>query len=173
VRGPFAGPGWLGPTVGFFAGAVAVSILGGPLLLGLLLGGLVALLWHPFRRDPPWRLGGRRAWRQRILRGVSFLRTVRQLRRAVPVPHASGSNVSPLHHQRQAARFDAVFRVRCELISERLQVWHASDTGRAYEVFPRDSYPEARPGDEGWLSFENGRARIRPIVGTESERLLN
>jgi len=174
VRGLFAGPGWWGPTAGFFAGALVVSILGGPLLLGLLLGGAVALLWHPLRRNPPWLPGGRRAWRQRFLDGGSLLRRVRQLRRATRPPTASAApNVSPLHHQRQAARFDAVFRVRCEVVTERLQVWHASDTGRAYEVLARDSYPHAQPGDEGWLSFENGRARIRPIAGAEPERLLN
>jgi hypothetical protein len=127
-------------------------------------------VWHPVRRDPPWTARGRRAWRLRGANSLALWRAARQLRRAGPIVV---TRVDPAQHQRQAARFDAVIRVRCEIVSERLQVWHASDTGRAYEVFARDSYPEARPGDAGWLSFEGGRPRIRAIREAQPERLLN
>jgi len=76
---------------------------------------------------------------------------------------------------RAAARFDAAFRVRCEVVGERFQVWHSTDTGRAYEVAPRDAPAEAHPGAEGWLSFEGGRPRVHPWSepGATGERLLN
>jgi hypothetical protein len=52
-----------------------------------------------------------------------------------------------------------------------MQVWHSTDTGRAYEVALPDGPAGAFPGDEGWLSFEGGRPRVRR--GATVERLLN
>ena len=173
MKNPLAGPGWLGPTAGAFAAAVAVSVLGGPLLLGLLAAVAVALLWHPLRRNPPWTRRGRLAWQQRAARTAAFARAASRLRRAVHPTGAPVVQVSFGYHRHDAQRFDAVIRVRCEIVSDRLQVWHASDTGRAYEVFTRDSYPDALPGDEGWLSFEGGRPRVRPIREVQPERLIN
>lgn len=169
------GPGWMGPMLGFFAGALAVSLLGGPLLLGLLAGALVYGGWHPLRHNPPWTRRGRGVWRERFARGLTLWRAARQLRRGargVSVHSSSTVRVVPLY-QREATRYDAVIRVRCEHLSERLQVWHASDTGRAYEVLSRDSYPQASLGVEGWLSFEGGRPRVRPTEAPLPERTLN
>jgi hypothetical protein len=97
----------------------------------------------------------------------------RRLRTAPPPPW-DGQAVDPAD-ARAAARFDAAFRVRCEVVGERFQVWHSTDTGRAYEVAPRDAPADALPGDEGWLSFDGGRPRVRPWSepGTTGERLLN
>jgi hypothetical protein len=174
------GSSWLGPTAAFFAGAALVSVLGGPLLVGLLAGGVAAVSWRPLRRDPPWTVTGRAAWRARAAlltegaRAWGLLwRHWRQARTAVP-PAWEGPAVDPAD-ARAAARFDAAFRVRCEVVGERFQVWHSTDTGRAYEVAPRDAPADALPGNEGWLSFEGGRPRVRPWAepGAAGERLLN
>jgi len=174
------GSTWFGPMVAFFAGAALVSILGGTLLVGLLVGGAAALAWRPLRRDPPWTARGRVAWRARataLAQGArawgSLWRHWRRLRTAPPPPW-DGQAVDPAD-ARAAARFDAAFRVRCEVVGERFQVWHSTDTGRAYEVAPRDAPADALPGDEGWLSFDGGRPRVRPWAepGATGERLLN
>jgi len=176
-----AGAAWLAPMAAFFAGAVLVSAVDGPLLLGLLAGGAAAFAYHPLRRDPPWTARGRAAWAVRLAAAGAAARLgthlLRSLRRgpaepwveAAPGPARSAS-VDPVH-RRDAARFDAVFRVRCEVVTARLQVWHATDTGRAFEVALRDAPVDARPGDEGWLSFRGGRPTVRP--GATVERLLN
>jgi len=177
------GASWLGPTAAFFAGAALVSVLGGPLLVGLLAGGAAALAWRPLRRDPPWTVRGRAAWRARaaaLAEGTrawgSLWRHWRLLRKPPPAweEDAVDPAVDPAD-ARAAARFDAAFRVRCEVVGERFQVWHSTDTGRAYEVAPRDAPADALPGDEGWLSFDGGRPRVRPWSdpGAASERLLN
>ncbi len=180
VRGGL-GSTWLAPLSAFFAGAVLVSALGGPLLLGLLVGAAAAFAYRPLRRDPPWTVRGRAAWRARFVAVVGAARVgsslVRSLRRRPPEPWldadpdaAGAPRVDPVH-AREAARFDAAFRVRCEVVAARVQVWHSTDTGRAYEVALRDAPRDARPGDEGWLSFQGGRPTVRP--GATVERLLN
>lgn len=163
----------------FFGGAALVSVAGGPLLVGLLVGGGVALAWRPLRRDPPWTARGRAAWRSRAVVALEALRMGGSLwrnwrREATPAPEWREHVVDPAD-ARAAARFDAAFRVRCEVVGERFQVWHSTDTGRAYEVAPHDAPADAAPGDEGWLSFERGRARVRPWSGPAggNERLLN
>lgn len=175
-----SGSSWLGPAAAFFAGAALVSVLGGTLFVGLLVGGAAALAWRPLRRDPPWTARGRAAWRTRgaaLAEGVrawgSLWRHWRRLRTAPP-PAWEEHTVDPAD-ARAAARFDAAFRVRCEVVGERFQVWHSTDTGRAYEVAPRDAPADALPGDEGWLSFEGGRPRVRPWSEPAAtvERLLN
>ena len=152
--------------VGFFAGVVLVSVLGGPLLLGLLVGALAAVLARPLRRDPPWTRAGRAAWRGRMRRVASVIHLVRvQSTRRGGV---GGVWVDP-RHARSAERFDAVLRVRCEAVGERTQVWHADGTGRAFEVAPNDAPLGTAVGDEGWLHVEGGRARVRPLA----PRVLN
>jgi len=163
----------------FFGGAVVVSAVGGPLLLGIVVGGVAALVWRPVRRDPPWTARGRAAWRTRLAAGLAgaraWTRLLRSLRGGSAQPWVGtdegfARSVDPTD-AREAARFDAAFRVRCEAVTSRVQVWHSTDTGRAYEVALRDAPEGVRPGDEGWLSFDGGRPRVRP--GATIERLLN
>jgi len=164
----------------FFAGAALVSVLGGPLLVGLVAGGALALGYRPLRRDPPWSARGRAAWRARAATWAEAWRAGAQLRRlwrgaARPVETdldmEGATRVDPAA-ARAAARFDAAFRVRCEFVGDRFQVWHSTDTGRAYEVVPRDAPAQVAVGDEGWLSFEAGRPRVRPWAGPP-QRVLN
>ncbi len=173
------GSSWLAPMVAFFGGAVLVSLVGGPLLVGLLVGGVAALAWRPLRRDPPWTVRGRAAWRSRAALATEAARASglvwRHWRRSTAAAPAWREHVVDPADARAAARFDAAFRVRCEVVGERFQVWHSTDTGRAYEVAPCDAPAAAAPGDEGWLTFEGGRARVRPWADTAAapERLLN
>jgi hypothetical protein len=162
----------------FFLGAVVVSALGGPLLVGLLVGGLAAWALPVLRRTPPWTPRGRAAWRARGASVASALRLGRAwwtMARAGRRPWpggAGGASTSGAPDEadpwvvdavdaREAARFDAAFAVRCEVVSDRLQVWHSTDTGRAYEVDVRRAPADARPGDAGWLAFEDGRPSVR------------
>lgn len=166
----------------FFVGSVAVSAMGGPLLVGLVVGALAAGAWGPFRRDPPWTVGGRARWWARGAGALAAARAAaatwsllrQRQRHSGERPARSASGVDPADTS-AARRFDAVFRVRCEVVGERFQVWHSVDTGRAYEVAPWDAPSDARPGAEGWLSFDGGRASIRGLRHGEEpgERLLN
>lgn len=173
---------WVGPMTAFFLGSLVVSLLNGPLIVGLIVGAAAAWAWGPLRRDPPWTARGRARWAHL---GASMVATVRAatmawrtLRSPSPVRGTDrvrpGREVDP-SDARVASRFDAVLRVRCEVVGERFQVWHSVDTGRAYEVAPWDAPSDARPGAEGWLSFDGGRARIRAVTSSEDggRRLLN
>jgi hypothetical protein len=173
------GASWIPPMTVFFGAAVLVSVLGGPLLLGLLVGAAAALVWRPLRRDPPWTARGRAAWRGRaaaVSIGARAGGQLLRLLRGVGQPSRDGPHppyVRPVDpaDARTAARFDAAFRVRCEVVTARMQVWHSTDTGRAYEVALRDGPASALPGDEGWLSFDGGRPKVR--LEATVERLLN
>jgi hypothetical protein len=168
----------------FFAGAVLVSALGGPVLVGLIVGGLAAWLVPTAFRAPPWTPGGRAAWRARgrslatlARAGRAWWALARRARGGDPYatrPPVNGADagwaVDP-NDARDGARFDAAFAVRCEVVTERLQVWHSTDTGRAYEIDPRRAPTEARPGDLGWLAFEAGRPRVR--LERDRSRVLN
>lgn len=169
----------------FFAGAVLVSALGGPLLLGLLVGGLAAWLGPALASGPPWTPRGRAVWRARAGAGAALGRAARAwwgLARRAPGargvdpggPRVGGPGdpwaVDPVD-ARDGARFDAAFAVRCEVVTPRVQVWHSTDTGRAYEVDPRRAPADARPGDAGWLAFEGGRPRVR--AEADRPRVLN
>jgi hypothetical protein len=166
----------------FFAGAVLVSALGGPVLVGLLVGGLAAWLVPAAFRAPPWTARGRAVWRARGgalatlgRAGRAWWALARRGRGVDPFgSHASADGADAgwtvdARDAREAARFDAAFAVRCEVVTDRLQVWHSTDTGRAYEIDARRAPAEARPGDLGWLAFEGGRPRVR----IERERVLN
>lgn len=184
-------PGWAPAMASFFLGAVLVSAVGGPLLVGLLVGALAAW-WAPaLLRDPPWTARGRFAWRARLAAVATLGRAARAwwalARRAGPFAGRGGDpfaapgggepgtggapwTVDPAD-ARTAARFDAAFAVRCEVATARVQVWHSTDTGRAYEVDPRSAPADARPGDLGWLAFEGGRPRVR--LEADRGRVLN
>lgn len=169
------GSGWPLAMLAFFVGATLVSALGGPLLVGLLVGGLAAWLLPAVRRSPPWTPGGRAAWRARLgtlallgRAGRTWWALLRMRgRRGAPAP---GWTVDP-SDAHDAARFEAAFAVRCEVVTPRLQVWHSTDTGRAYEVDARRAPASARPGDLGWLAFEGGRPHVR--LDREHTRVLN
>ena len=171
-------PAWAPAMAAFFGGAVLVSALGGPVLVGLLVGGLAAWALPVLMRAPPWTPRGRAAWRARGASAASVLRfgrawwtMARAGRRSWPggpggaptggAPDAGDPWVVDVVDAREAARFDAAFKVRCEVVSDRLQVWHSTDTGRAYEVDVRRAPVDARPGDVGWLAFEGGRPSVR------------
>jgi hypothetical protein len=168
----------------FFAGAVLVSALGGPVLVGLIVGGLAAWLVPSVMRAPPWTARGRAVWRARggalaalvgaARAGWSWMRRAGAQRadatRAAPGREDAPWAVDPADAQ-AGARFDAAFTVRCEIVTERLQVWHSTDTGRAYEVDVRRAPADARPGDLGWLAFEGGRPRVR--AEHDRARVLN
>ncbi len=164
----------------FFAGAVLVSALGGPVLVGLLVGGLAAWVLPMAFRAPPWTPGGRAAWRARGATLVALGRAGRAwwalARRGRKADFfgsrgpGSAGTVDPAD-AREGARFDAAFPVRCEVVTERLQVWHSTDTGRAYEIDLRRAPAEARAGDLGWLAFESGRPRVR--LERDRSRVLN
>lgn len=179
-----AWPSWAPAMGAFFAGTVLVSALGGPLLVGLLVGALAAWLLPMTLRAPPWTARGRGVWRARSSAFASLGRTARAWwalsrrgrgtdpfgSRARPDDGVAGWSVDP-SDARDGARFDAAFPVRCEVVTERLQVWHSTDTGRAYEIDPRRAPAEARPGDLGWLAFEAGRPRVR--LERDRSRVLN
>lgn len=178
-----AWPSWAPAMAAFFAGAVLVSALGGPVLVGLLVGGLAAWLVPMTFRAPPWTPRGRAVWRARgnalgvVGRAArTWWALARRNRRfepygsGAPVEGEGAWTVDP-NDAREAARFDAAFSVRCEVVTDRLQVWHSTDTGRAYEVDLRRAPAEARPGDLGWLAFEAGRPRVR--LERDRSRVLN
>lgn len=179
-----AWPSWAPAMGAFFAGSVLVSALGGPVLVGLLVGGLAAWLVPMAFRAPPWTPRGRAVWRARghafgvVGRAArAWWALARRGRRVdpfgsrMPVDDVeAGWTVDP-NDAREGARFDAAFPVRCEVVTERLQVWHSTDTGRAYEVDLRRAPAEARPGDLGWLAFEAGRPRVR--LERDRSRVLN
>ncbi len=168
----------------FFAGAVLVSALGGPVLVGLIVGGLAAWLVPMTFRAPPWTPRGRAVWRARgsalggLARGArAWWALARPGRQAgpyasrAPVDDADVAWTVDPNDAREGARFDAAFAVRCEVVTDRLQVWHSTDTGRAYEIDLRRAPAEARPGDLGWLAFEAGRPRVR--IERDRSRVLN
>ena len=179
-----AWPSWAPAMGAFFAGSVLVSALGGPVLLGLLVGGLAAWFVPLTFRAPPWTPRGRAVWRARGTALGTLSRAGRAwwslARRGRGVdPYGSrapvddvdpGWTVDP-NDARDGARFDAAFAVRCEVVTERLQVWHSTDTGRAYEIDLRRAPAEARAGDLGWLAFEAGRPRVR--LERDRSRVLN
>ena len=127
----------------FFAGAALVSVMEGPLWLGLLVGGLTAWLgWRGTGGSfPNWPgIGG-------LGRRPSFA--------------TSGRPWAQPEDEPDPMEAKAAFRVRCEVVTPRVQVWHSIDTGRAYELTPDRAPADARPGDVAWLSFDRGRPRVQ------------
>lgn len=165
-------PPWL---IAMFAGVLAAAAAGaagtGPLLALLAAAAAGAIVLRALR-DRPWTPAGRAAWQRSARRWADLARRLgRRLgpRRAPPgrrdaaeapgtppwVPPGSPRTVpdSP-----PAARVP----VRCEVATERLQVWHSTVTRRAYEVPAEHGLEGARPGALADLVFERGRPRVVP-----------
>jgi hypothetical protein len=171
-------PHWL---VSMFVGLLAVAVLGSlgaPALVALLGGVAAGFVAHRSRRDPPWTAAGRRrgrdAWRgardrTRALRRwwVDRSRSRRPFGggRSSPEggwPGGPGSSWTEprVEEPEPIEPRGSVVTVRCEIVTDRLQVWHSTDTGRAYEVPRERGLPSAAPGDLGSLTFEGGRPRV-------------
>jgi hypothetical protein len=159
-----------------FAGmlaAAAVGALGANAFVAFVAavtGGLVA--WRAVHA-PPWTPAGRaawvaeaRGWRQAGARLASMLRARRTGTRWSP-PGGAGdaawgpAAAPPAPEVAPGARV----AVRCEVATERVQVWHSMATRRAYEVPSERGLPGAEPGTEADLVFERGRPRVvrRPL----------
>jgi hypothetical protein len=171
-------PPWLvSMFVGVFA-AAGVGALGGSSLVALLIGGGAGLLALRLRLDPPWRPPGRRRWRERLLAlrgaGRALVHLVQSTARRSAVgpftpPGAPGEGSwDPRNSSRtyvpgddEPARRGGAIAVRCELVTPTIQVWHSTETGRAYEVQAARGLVGARAGDLAVLTYEGGRPRIR------------
>lgn len=145
----------------FFVGTLLMAALQAPIVLGLLVGGAAALMVGSRGQWPRWRLRAQQAWLALRL----FASQWGSPRRAPASGASARAWTTTSTHD--ARRFDAGFPVRCEVVTTRVQVWHAHATGRAYEVRVDDGPAGAQPGDEGYLTFEAGRPRVR------SQRTLN
>jgi hypothetical protein len=173
-------PHWL---IAMFAGLLGAALLGrtgAPALAAVLFGALVGMGALRLLRDPPWTLAGRRGWRAlatRLLRSVASLRQRWRARGGggVVVPPTpvrgwpggpgsawtgAASDARPPRPPDQATMPGAEVTVRCEVVTGRLQVWHSTDTGRAYEVPAERGLAGAAPGDVGLLRFERGKPRV-------------
>ena len=159
-------PPWL---IAMFVGVVAAGAAGGAgahalvALLAALVAGVVSLR---VLRDPPWSARGRAAWRrsaQRWSRSLGTLLASRSAAREWSTGMPTGSHVPPVQAgdaRPPDARPGSRIPVRCEIATERLQVWHSTTTQRAYEVTAERGLVGARPGSVGDLVFERGRPRV-------------
>lgn len=159
-------PQWL---IAMFVGVVAAGAAGGAgahVLVALLAALVVGVVSLRVLRDPPWSGRGRAAWRRSAERWSRSLTTLLSSRRAVRgwstgVP--TGSHVPPVEAgdaRPPDARPGSRIPVRCEIATERIQVWHSTTTQRAYEVTAERGLAGARPGSMGDLIFERGRPRV-------------
>ena len=151
----------------FAAGAAGALGAGGFVaLIAAVLVGFVALR---SLRDPPWTVRGRRAWRASLRRwrglfvGLAGRATAGRPRPDAGRGHGATwapppSAPSPTPEATTGGRLG----VRCEVATERLQVWHSTTTQRAYEVPAERGLPNAYPGALGDLVFERGRPRVVP-----------
>jgi hypothetical protein len=171
-------PSWLVSMFVGLGGAALVGALGGSGLLALVVGAACGFLAHRFRHDPPWRGYGRRRWRERFRRarssGAALARVLQALaRRSAAGPFSvpngprgprgsrdaeTGERSDPAS-ARQAAERGAI-PVRCELVTGTMQIWHSTETGRAYEVAAERGIAGARPGDVASITFSGGRPRV-------------
>lgn len=157
-------PHWL---IASFVGVLAAAALGGRganafvALLAAVAAGLIALR---ALRDPPWTAVGRARWRWSFASWGALARALVAARRPwpsrpvdwptpdAPPPHGA----APVPDVAPGARLP----VRCEVVTERLQVWHSTLTHRAYEVPVDRGLADATPGMVADLVFERGRPRI-------------
>jgi hypothetical protein len=171
-------PAWLVSMFVGLVGAALVGALGGSSLLALLVGAACGLFAHRFRHDPPLRADGRRRWRERFRRtrssGAALARVLQVLARrsaAGPFSVPSDHRAPPPSHDpdtgdwhRPASAPRAPERgpipVRCEFVTRSIQVWHSTETGRAYEVAAERGIADARPGDVAAITFDGGRPRV-------------
>jgi hypothetical protein len=159
------------------AGVLAAAIVGGlgaSAAVAVVVAVAVGLLTQRLRRDRPWTRDGRRRWRQAAHQARAWLEMGRRLWRARPSrpvrpswvggdsPTAGASGWHPEDGEEPTG---TPITVRCEVVTPRVQVWHSTDTGRAYEVAPERGLPGALPGDLASLAFERGRPRVvrRPL----------
>jgi hypothetical protein len=172
-------PPWLVSMFVGLLGSAFLGAVGSPALVALVGGVVVGLLAHRARRDPPWTAAGRGRWRAAWRAGGSRLGDLaawwrRRARggagafgradRAPPAGGWPGGPGSAWSVPRSDAPSEPEPRgqvtVRCEVVTARFQVWHSTDTGRAYEVSVERGLVDAVPGDLGTLTFEGGRPRV-------------
>ncbi len=159
-----------------FAGVLAAAAAGGlgaGALVALLAAVAVGLLALRSLRDPPWTVRGRRAWALGARRWRDLVRAF-----AARSSEARGRGPAGGNWRRPTSGADrwppaappvppevmpgGRIPVRCEVATERLQVWHSTVTQRAYEVSPERGLADAEPGVVADLLFEQGRPRVVP-----------
>ena len=153
---------------GVFA-AGAAGALGAGAFVALLATVLVGFVALRSLRDPPWTLHGRRAWQASLRRwrglfaGLAGRTTARRPGSGAGRGHgADWAPPPPAASPPPGATTGGRLGVRCEVATERLQVWHSTTTQRAYEVPAERGLPNAYPGALGDLVFERGRPRVVP-----------
>ena len=160
-------PSWL---IAMFVGVGAAALAGGAganAFTALVAAVAAGLLAQRVQRDPPWTVTGRAAWRRSW---AAWSRGARGLLRARRVPPGWAGQDDPAYvppvqagaSSSPEARAGGRVPVRCEVVTDRLQVWHSTVTQRAYEVPSERGVPGARPGSLGELVFERGRPRVVP-----------
>ncbi len=147
------------------AAAGALGAGGFVALLAAVVGGFAA--WRVMLA-PPWTPQGRAAWaaagrrRRQALAGLARLVRTRRAGGAWTPP--TGSSAPPWASEPSPPAPDVApgtrVAVRCEVATERIQVWHSMATRRAYEVPPERGLEGAAPGTEAELVFERGRPRV-------------
>ncbi len=161
-----------------FAGVLAAAAAGGlgaNALVALLAAIVVGLVALRSLRDPPWTTRGRRAWRAswqrwRDLvqafsarsRGAGRVRSGGRSWRDRPVGDVADGPPPAAPYGPPEVRPGSRVPVRCEVATERLQVWHSTATQRAYEVPAERGLAGATPGVVADLVFERGRPRVLP-----------
>ena len=166
-------PPWL---IAMFAGMLAAAAAGGVgangfvALVAAVTGGLLA--WRVVHA-PPWTRAGRaawvaaaRGWRQVLTRLASVARARRAGAGWSPPGGAGDAAWGPVAAPPPPeVAPGARVAVRCEVATDRVQVWHSMSTRRAYEVPSERGLPGAEPGTEADLVFERGRPRVlrRPL----------
>jgi len=161
-------PPWLIAAFVGVLGAALAGAAGANAFMAVLAAGVSGFVGWRVLRDPPWTSLGRRRWRQmlagwlwrlrRMLARVSWSRASESAWRrdvdltGAPPPHAV---VAP-----PDVPAGGRVPVRCEVATERLQVWHSMTTSRAYEVPVDRGIAGAQPGAVADLVFERGRARV-------------
>ena len=152
-----------------FAGVLAAAAAGAlgaggfVALLAAVLGGFAA--WRVVLA-PPWTPHGRAAWaaaarrRRQAFGGLAGLLRARRAGGAWAPPPGSSAHPWASPPPPPDVPPGARVPVRCEVATERVQVWHSMTTRRAYEVPPERGLEGALPGTEAELVFERGRPRI-------------
>jgi hypothetical protein len=166
-----------------FAALLGMALMGAfglPSLVALLFGAAAGVLAMRVILAPPWTATGRRRWRVGARDLRASVGRVRQLWRSrrpraawVPPPPpggwpggpgsavpGQGAEAAGAPVAEASMPVGAELRVRCEIVTPRLQVWHSTDTGRAYEVPTERGLAGAVPGDVALLRFERGRPRV-------------
>lgn len=152
---------------GMLAAAAAGALGAGGFLalLAAVIGGLVA--WR-IVIAPPWTPRGRAAWaaagrrRRQAFEGLAGLLRARRAGGAWTPPAGASPPPWAAAPPPPEVASGARVAVRCEVATERVQVWHSMVTRRAYEVPLERGLEGAVPGTEAELVFERGRPRVVP-----------